>query len=249
MALISLQQACKCYNQQGAGSSLSVLEDLNLEITEGEVVTIIGPSGCGKSTLFRILAGLEQLDHGNLLVENNQDLRGMVSYMPQKDMLMPWRSVLDNAILGLELAGVSRAKARETAREMLPYFGLEEFAQALPRELSGGMRQRVALLRTMLPGRTLLLLDEPFGALDAITRFKMQAWLLDLWQQFKPTILFVTHDIEEAIFLSDRIYVFSSRPAKVKLEVPVRLDRPRNSNTFAEPEFIRLRQEILKALE
>lgn len=250
MAYLKLEHGFKEYRQKSKGPVLSVLQDLNLQFEQGEFVSVVGPSGCGKSTLFRILAGMETLGGGDLFLQGQQvqGLGSLVSYMPQQDMLLPWRTVIDNTVLGLELAGVPAKRARAAAMEMLPDFGLEAFAQALPRELSGGMRQRVALLRTMLPGRPVLLLDEPFGALDSITRHKMQLWLLGVWEKYRSTVLLVTHDVEEAIFLSDRIYVLSPRPATVKLELQVDLPRPRDRESFTQETFLKHKRDILKVL-
>jgi len=171
-----------------------------------------------------------------------------VGYMPQRDLLMPWRSVLDNAIVPLELRGVPRGQARERAREMLPLFGLEEFAGAYPSELSGGMRQRAALLRTMLTERDILLLDEPFGALDALTRREMEDWLLGIWREFRQTVLFITHDVEEALYLADRVVVLSARPGRVKRILKVDFPRPRRHSILADPAFARQVAELLEAL-
>src|ERR1700681_1097607 len=180
------------------------LAGLEASVAPGEFVTVVGPSGCGKSTLFNIVAGLEEPDsRGVLRFEGNSchaaDLLGRVSFMPQQDLLLPWRNVVDNAILALEVEGVPRAEARAKALKMLPEFGLAGFEKQYPHQLSGGMRQRVALMRTFLFERDLMLLDEPFGALDALTRAMMQRWLLDVWQKYRRTILFITHDVDEAI--------------------------------------------------
>jgi ABC-type nitrate/sulfonate/bicarbonate transport system ATPase subunit len=168
--------------------------------------------------------------------------------MPQKDLLLPWRSVIDNAILPLEVQGVPRSEARSRASEMLPMFGLQEFASAYPSALSGGMRQRAALLRTVLANRDTLLLDEPFGALDALTRRELQDWLLDLWRQFRQTIVFVTHDVEEALYLADRVVVLSPRPGRVKLIQDVALPRPRRRSMITLPEFGQQMAVLLEAL-
>jgi ABC-type nitrate/sulfonate/bicarbonate transport system ATPase subunit len=173
---------------------------------------------------------------------------GLVGYMPQRDLLLPWRRVLDNVVLAPELEGVPRAQARQEAAGLLPRFGLEGFERAYPRALSGGMRQRAALLRTVLTHRDTLLLDEPFGALDALTRSEMQEWLLSIWREFGKTVLFVTHDVEEAVFLSDRVYVMSRRPGTVKLELPIELPRPRVRRMVAEPAFVRAKQRLLDSL-
>jgi ABC-type nitrate/sulfonate/bicarbonate transport system ATPase subunit len=171
-----------------------------------------------------------------------------MGYMQQKDLLMPWRSVLQNAILPLELRGVSRAKAVQQAMEMIEVTGLGGFERQLPSTLSGGMRQRVAFLRTLLAGRDVLLLDEPFGALDALTRSQMQEWLLGLWGSLKKTIMLVTHDVEEALLLSDRVYVLTGRPGRVRAEVSVALPRPRKLDVTNTQEFISLKRQLLVTL-
>jgi ABC-type nitrate/sulfonate/bicarbonate transport system ATPase subunit len=168
--------------------------------------------------------------------------------MPQRDLLLPWRDVLDNAVLALDVQGVPRAEARARARILLDRFGLASFTRAYPATLSGGMRQRVALLRTVLAGRGLLLLDEPFGALDALTRADMHEWLLDLWADLGLTILFITHDIDEALFLSDEVHVLSPRPARVALTLPVTLPRPRAYDMVTSPDFVALKARLLATL-
>ena len=189
------------------GRIVQALQDVHLAAGPGEFVTLIGPSGCGKSTLFNILCGLMQPDAGEVRLDGVPALQrtGRLAYMPQKDLLLPWRSVLDNVILGPEIAGVLREKARAQAQAWLPLFGLEGFADAYPAVLSGGMKQRAAFLRAVLQDKPAILLDEPFGALDAITRRNLQEWLLSVWQRLGRTILFITHDLEEAIFLSERV--------------------------------------------
>ncbi len=208
---------------------LAVLDDVAFDVRSGEFVSVIGPSGCGKSTLFDVIAGLERPDAGRVLVDG-ADATGRVehaAYMPQRDLLFPWRSVLDNTALGLEVAGVRRREARARARALFGPFGLAGFEDARPEALSGGMRQRAALLRTVVQERSLLLLDEPFGALDSLTRSDMQAWLAGVWARYGWTVLLVTHDIREAVFLSDRVIVLTPRPATVRTEVSVDLPRPR----------------------
>lgn len=197
------------------------LDNLSLHVNKGEFVIILGPSGCGKSTLFNIIAGLITPDTGQVFI-NGEDLTGKtgrISYMQQKDLLLPSRRVLDNVSLPLRLKGMNKRQARDKAQEYLPIFGLEEFADHYPAQLSIGMRQRAALLRTFLFSNEILLLDEPFASLDAITRRKMHLWLKEIQQRFHSSILFITHDIEEALFMADRIYVFSQRPARIKEEI------------------------------
>ena len=232
------------------GERLEVLHGMDLHAEAGTFVTLIGPSGCGKSTLFSILCGLQQPDGGEVCLDGVavQQRLGKVGYMPQRDLLLPWRTVLDNVILGPEIQGQSLASARAQAGELLPLFGLEGFASSYPAALSGGMRQRAALLRTFLLHKDILLLDEPFGALDALTRNALQEWLLEVWQRFRQTILFITHDVEEAAFLSDKVYVLSPRPARVCAELPIPLPRPRLREMTLTPEFASLKQQLLQAL-
>jgi ABC-type nitrate/sulfonate/bicarbonate transport system ATPase subunit len=208
---------------------LPVLDGVSLDVAPGEFVSVIGPSGCGKSTLFNVIAGLDRPDAGRVLVDGT-DATGRVdpfAYMPQQDLLFPWRTVLDNTTLGLEVAGVRRREARARAQPLFAPFGLAGFENARPDALSGGMRQRAALLRTVVQERSLLLLDEPFGALDSLTRSEMQAWLAEVWARYGWTVLLVTHDIREAVFLSDRVVVLTPRPATVRTQVSVDLPRPR----------------------
>jgi ABC-type nitrate/sulfonate/bicarbonate transport system ATPase subunit len=177
------------------------------------------------------------------------DQTGLVAYMPQRDLLLPWRRALDNAVLGAEVTGAPRDQARDRARALFDRFGLTGFEEAWPGELSGGMRQRLALLRTFLLDRDVLLLDEPFGALDAITRRAMYAWLQDVWLADRRTALFVTHDVEEAIYLSDRVIVLSQRPGQIRAEIVVSLPRPRESAAVTEPSFVSIKARVLAALE
>lgn len=230
--------------------SLETLDAIDLEVVQGEFVSLIGPSGCGKSTLFNIIAGLEQPDSGLLAIDGDTTSQraGQSGYMPQLPLLLPWRTVEENVLLGLDVLRVPRQQARERARELLKHFGLADFAEHYPATLSGGMRQRVALLRTVLFNPTFLLLDEPFGALDALTRLACQAWLLDLWQEVHASVLFITHDVREAILLSDRIYVLSARPARVLRVVEVPLERPRHAGQLGEAEAIALEQELISLL-
>ncbi len=206
-----------------------VLGGVSLHVDEGEFVSILGPSGAGKSTLFELLIGGLRPDAGEMAFDGRSFNRkeSPFAFMPQRDALMPWRRIIDNVTLGLEVQGLSRRAARERVRPLFPRFGLEGFERHWPAQLSGGMRQRAALFRTIVQDRRMMLLDEPFGALDAITRTEMQRWLERRWSRARWTTLLVTHDVREAVCLSDRIYVLSPRPAQVVAEFAVPLRRPR----------------------
>jgi len=230
------------------------VRQVDLRIPKGEFVTLLGPSGCGKSTLFNMIAGLLPPDDDGAILLNNipqpdGKLLGKVSFMPQRDLLFPWRTVLDNAIIALEVEGVSRRAARQRASAMFPEFGLKGFENHYPQQLSGGMRQRVALMRTFLFERDLLLLDEPFGALDALTRAKMQSWLLNIWEKRQRTVLFITHDIDEAIFLGDRVLVMTARPGTIKYEEVIDLPRPRDPGLVTTPTFMAIKRRLLDIIE
>ncbi len=225
-----------------------VFDDVTLAVDQGELVALIGPSGCGKSTFFNLLAGLTAPTAGAIYLHGRRTphLRGRVAYMQQKDLLLPWRNSLDNAILGLEIMGASKPEARREARKLFAAFGLEGFEKHRPRELSGGMRQRVALMRTILCRKDILLLDEPFGALDAITRRTIQKWFLTVWAEFRPTVVLVTHDVDEALIMADKVHVLTGRPASVKETVTVPFERPRKPTT---PGMVELREHLLTTLE
>ena len=230
-------------------SGLSALEDIDLNLRAGEIVALVGPSGSGKSTLLNVVAGLRQPTGGKVVVRG-EELRsrlGHFSYMPQRDLLLPWRSALDNAALTVEVGGASRSDSRRKARLMLEEFGLAEFATSRPDELSGGMRQRIALVRTFLPEKDVLL-DEPFGALDAITRGELQEWLLHLHAVAPRAVLVITHDLEEAIFLANRVYLLSPRPGRIVTELRVDLPRPRKLEITTTPEFAALKFALMRTL-
>jgi ABC-type nitrate/sulfonate/bicarbonate transport system ATPase subunit len=245
---LELRHVSKAFHAKGL--TVQALEDVSLAVLPGEFLTVIGPSGSGKSTLFNLITGLLEPDSGQILVDGAVDaLRsGHFGYMPQRDLLLPWRSVLDNVIIPLELRGIPLVNARDHARQMLPMFGLEDFAGSYPAALSGGMRQRAALLRTILTERDTLLLDEPFGALDALTRRELQDWLLGVWEQFRQTVVFITHDVEEALYLGDRVAVLSARPGRLAFTLTVDLPRPRRRGMIALSEFGRQMAELLEAL-
>ncbi len=246
---IELRHVSKSIIHQG--SPVAAIEDVNLEVRAGEFISIVGPSGCGKSTAFNIIAGLIAPDVGDVLIDGHSvaGRQGQVGYMLQKDLLLPWRTVLQNVTLGAELLNRSRAATKREARDLMATFGLAGFENAWPSFLSGGMRQRAALMRTVLSHQDVMLLDEPFGALDAMTKGLMQEWLLEIWTRFRRTIVFITHDIDEAIFLSDRIYIMTTRPGRVKASIAVNLPRPRLSHEITTtPEFGAIKHEVLDAL-
>jgi NitT/TauT family transport system ATP-binding protein len=221
---------------------VEALAGVDLTVGEGQIVAIVGPSGCGKSTLLELVAGLQDPDDGAVAAPP-------ASYMPQKDLLLPWRDALGNAALALEAGGTSRREARRRAAPLFERFGLGGFERTPPYELSGGMRQRVAFLRTLLPGRPLLLLDEPFASLDSLTRAEMQAWLAQALEAEPRTALLVTHDVEEALYLSDRVAVMSPRPGRIVAELEVALPRPRpRRETVTDPAFVELKERALEAL-
>lgn len=214
------------------------LDGVDLRAAAGEVVAVVGPSGCGKSTLLSLVCGLEAADEGTVTAPE-------AALMPQRDGLLPWLSALDNAALALRVAGASKKAARAAAHSHFVRFGLEGFEQARPAALSGGMRQRVAFLRTLLAGRPLLCLDEPFGALDALTRAQAQTWLAEALVREPRTVLLVTHDVEEAVLLADRVVLLTPRPGRVMSVLEVALPRPR---VRTDPAVVELRNRALAAL-
>src|SRR5918992_1944503 len=218
-----------------------------------EVLAVVGPSGCGKSTLLELVAGLQEPDEGAVTVLGATaaaERRAACAYMPQQDLLLPWRDALGNAALALECQGIGRSEARRRAAPLFERFGLAEFESARPAGLSGGMRQRVAFLRTLLAGRPILLLDEPFGALDALTRASMQQWLAGALAEEPRTVLLVTHDVQEALFLADRVAVLSHRPGRVLEQLEVTLPRPRSRKAVVtDTAFAELERRALEVLE
>jgi ABC-type nitrate/sulfonate/bicarbonate transport system ATPase subunit len=248
---LHVENLAKRFSGSGDGDAVLALSDVTLSVGEGEFVSIVGPSGCGKSTLFSIIAGLTTQTAGTVELAGNEGkpLLGAVGFMPQRDLLMPWKSIIDNTALGLRLAGASKSAARNVARGYFDEFGLTGFENSWPTQLSGGMRQRAALLRTFLGGQDVLLLDEPFGALDALTRRSMQSWLLQVWERHRSTILFITHDVDEAILLSDRVYVMTGRPGHIALETTIDLPRPRTVDVQSEAAFTEYRRVLLEPLD
>ena len=221
----------------------AIFQGLTLDVKRGEFVSVIGASGSGKSTLFKLVTGLIEPNQGDILIDGEQTGKrlGSVGYMPQKDLLLPWRTVLENVLLPLEVKKDRKESKLPEIKEWLARFGLAEYENAYPNELSGGMKQRVAFLRTLMTGKELLLLDEPFGALDSLTKRNMHKWLLGLWGELQKTVLFITHDLEEAILLSDRIYLLQDTGIK---EIKVNLQRPRSSQLIYQSEFLTMRKEL-----
>lgn len=233
--VISLMNVTKTYGDK------TILKDLSLHVNKGEFVTLVGPSGSGKSTIFNILAGLEQVTGGALHVQDT------IGYMQQKDLLLPWKTILENIVLPLDLQGENKKKSREHAEKLLDKVGLTGYEHKLPSELSGGMRQRANFLRTFLTSQNILLLDEPFGALDSMTKANMQKWLLAIKEEFELTVLFITHDIEEAILLSDRIYVLTPNKHDIE-EINVSFLQNQKALRAEAPELLILKKGIVEKL-
>ena len=245
---IRVQGVSKAFERDGR--PLHVLDGVDFHARDGELVSIIGPSGCGKSTLLNIIAGLDEPSAGEIFMNGVRATNrlGAVGYMQQKDLLLPWRRIIDNATLGLELQGVSRNVARDRAAELMDQFGLAGFEREYPFALSGGMRQRASFLRTVLADQEVFLLDEPFGSLDALTRSQIQEWLLGLWESLGKTIVLVTHDVDEALFLSDRIYVMTPRPGRMKLVEQLDLPRPRVLDMVTSERFVSVKARLLASV-
>ena len=227
-------------------------ENITLDVFDGEFVCIVGPSGCGKTTLLHVLAGLDRESSGTIAIDGEVQpaakRTAQVGYMFQRDLLLPWKSIVDNVALGLSVGGLPMKEARRRSLELMDQYGLRGFADVYPAQLSGGMRQRAAVIRTLLVDRPIMLFDEPFGALDALTRSVMQAWLLSLWQERKRTTIFITHDIEEAVLLSDRVIVMTPRPGRIAEEVKIDLERPRTEEVVDSPDGIAYKKELLSTL-
>lgn len=248
MGTISFQHVSKTFTGQ---RDIRALEDVSLKVGEGEFVALLGPSGCGKSTLLNLLAGFESLTGGTLLFDGTTVTRpgpdrGVVF---QEAALFPWLSVWENIVFGPRVQGVSRNVYEPKARELLRLVGLESFSEALPIQLSGGMRQRVGIARVLVMNPRALLMDEPFGALDAQTRMVMQQLLLDVWQSLGTTVLFVTHDIDEAILLSDRICIMSARPGRIIRTIPVNLPRPRSIESLTSTGFVAHKADVMSEMK
>ena len=230
------------------GTGLEAIRDLSFDVRPQEFLAVVGPSGCGKSTLLRVLAGLLEASRGEVGFPHHPQGKPKVGLVFQKANLMPWRSVLRNITLPLELQGVPRQEARARARAMIDLMGLQGFDEALPRDLSGGMAQRVALARALIHHPDLLLLDEPFTALDALTRERLWEELLRIWQHERTTVVMVTHSVTEALLLADRVLVLTDRPAQVRMEMTVDLPRPRSADLRYTPHFGKLARRLRDAL-
>lgn len=239
---LEISQITKSFGQK------DVLQELSFTVEQGEFVSIIGPSGSGKSTLFSVIGGIIAPNAGNILLHGKSIIneRGHISYMPQQDALFPWRTILKNVTLGQELQSKVDEKR---AIEMLEKAGLGDVIHAYPHQLSGGMRQRASFIRALLSPQDLLLLDEPFAALDEFTRLDMQKWLLNLWAEYQSSILFITHSIEEALFLSDKIVILTNSPARVKEVIHVPFARPRDESLLVSDEFLQWKRNILGIIE
>ncbi|WP_026564974.1 ABC transporter ATP-binding protein [Bacillus sp. UNC41MFS5] len=237
MSYLCFQNVSKRFRQN------EVLKDLDFSINKDEFVSIIGPSGSGKSTIFNLIGGILSPDEGEILLDGQSinGKRGFISYMPQTSSLFPWRTILENVLLGQELQGKKDVKA---AREMLAIAGLSDYENAYPDMLSGGMKQRAAFIRALLSPQEVICLDEPFSALDELTRFEMQKWLVDMWESHRRTILFITHNIEEALYLSDRVMMLSAKKAKVVSTIEVPFERPRHESILLDERFIQCKRDI-----
>ena len=227
-----------------------MMTDLSFHVEDGEFVSIIGASGCGKSTIFRLINGLEKPQKGGILVNGRSisEQKNYSAFMPQKDLLLPWRTIEKNVCLPMEIMRVPEDERRKAARAALEQVGLLDYAEKFPKDLSGGMKQRVAFARTLLSGADMLLLDEPFSALDYLTRVDMQEWLLSQWQDSGKTIIFITHDVEEAVFLSKRIFVIQDRPFSKMEETIVPMNYPRKREELKRPDIADLKERLISKL-
>ena len=227
-----------------------VLSDISFDVNESEFITLIGPSGCGKSTIFKIITGLQKNYTGNVIIDGTdiEKYQGKLAYMPQNDLLLDWRTLYKNAVLPMEIEKTDKKTMNERIKKLLPEFKLSGEEGKYPYELSGGMKKRTALLRTFLVDSDIMLLDEPFGALDAITRSEMQQFLLEVCEKHRHTVLFITHDIDEAVYLSDRIIVLGKNPAVIKGEIKIQISKPRNTDVLLEREFLEYKKKIMDML-
>ncbi|MCX7614729.1 MAG: ABC transporter ATP-binding protein [Clostridiales bacterium] len=246
--MLLIDGLCKTYENYGNSGRLEVLDHIDMKAETGEFVSIIGPSGCGKSTIFNLLCGIEEKSEGIVTIDGCPAKPASFSYMQQRDLLMDWKRIWENISLPLKLRGVSKKDAKKIIEKQSELYGLSGFENAWPIELSGGMRQRAAFFRTMLSEGNIMLLDEPFASIDALNRERLQEWLMDVLSREKRTVLLVTHSVDEAIFLSDRVYVLTERPAKVKCCFDISFDRPRKRELLTAPEFNELKAALLSNL-
>ena len=246
---VSLHNISKSFKQKD-NSTLNIFSEINLTVNNGQLISLIGPSGCGKSTLLNIIAGIEVQDNGDIYIDKSLEANrlGVCGYLQQKDLLLPWRNILDNVILGSELKGENKKESLYKAKKYLDRFGLKGFEYEYPHNLSGGMRQRASFLRTLLADQKLFLLDEPFSALDSLNRSKMQDWLLNIKKELDKTIILVTHDIDEAILLSDKIYVMSNIPAQIILTENINYPRVNTTTMLSDDNYFKTKKNIMDAL-
>ena len=228
----------------------AMMENLSFHVERGAFVSLIGASGCGKSTVFRLINRLLEPQNGEIFVDGKEihQIRSYAGYMPQKDLLFPWRTIEKNLCLPMEIQKIGREEQKERVPRVLEQVGLEGYRNKYPKDLSGGMRQRISFARTLLTEADLMLLDEPFSALDALTRMDMQEWLLHQWEHYHKTILFITHDVEEAIFLSKTIYIIQDRPFSQMERVEVPLSYPRNREDLKRPDIVELKETLIEKL-
>ncbi|MBR3599447.1 MAG: ABC transporter ATP-binding protein [Lachnospiraceae bacterium] len=245
MSLLIVKNVSKAFDQN------KIIDNINIELKKGEIVSLLGTSGGGKTTLFNIIAGLQTADQGQVILDGEDitGVTGKVSYMLQKDMLLPYKSVIDNVALPLVIKGMKKKEARQKALPYFKQFGLEGYENKYPAALSGGMRQRAAFLRTYLFSESVAILDEPFSALDMLTKAQLHSWYMDIMKDIKLSTLFVTHDIDEAIMLSDRIYVLSGKPGTITHEIVIREGSKKPKAFNLTPEFLSYKQQIVEALE
>ena len=244
MAILTVENVSKSFDDE------EILKDISIELNKGELVSILGVSGSGKTTLFNLISGLEKPDSGSVILEDEDvtGISGKVSYMLQKDMLLPYKTVLDNVALPLIIKGEKKKIAREKAREYFTDFGLEGTESKYPSQISGGMKQRAAFLRTYLFSEKVALLDEPFSALDMLTKQTLHEWYLEVMDKIHLSTLFVTHDIDEAIMLSDRIYLITGKPGQITEEIVIEKPREKRKDFNLSEEFLRYKREIVEEL-
>ncbi len=245
MNQLTAQHVTVCFD------GVKIIEDISIELHKGEIVSLLGVSGAGKTTLFNVISGLLTPNEGNVIMGEKEitGQAGHISYMLQKDLLLPYKTVLDNVALPLIIKGEKKKRARELASGHFSEFGLEGMEKKYPNQLSGGMRQRAALLRTYLFSAEVALLDEPFSALDAITKHNIHKWYLEVMEKIKLSTIFITHDIDEAILLSDRIYLMTGKPGKITQEIRITQPKPRGKEYIVSEEFIQYKKQILNILE